>query len=169
MRSYLNALTDPPFAADPPIKLNINGRVLGFVVGVGALLLGSMSVVSLFGVFGFCRNLSLDCSFPILGLVGFVSVLSGYALCVVGGFSMYGLSNEGKARAIYGLLLIAFGDLVGLIGYSGYGLGWFIIHLLFALVVYYLIVISRFPGQAPLVPGPLGGYRTPPSPPPPSK
>ena len=33
-----NILTDPPFAADPPIKLNVPAKTLGLVIGILAII-----------------------------------------------------------------------------------------------------------------------------------
>jgi len=57
-----------------------------------------------------------------------------------------------------------------IVGYGG--VGSFVFDLIIAVVLYYLVVISRWPGDAPLVAtGPTGGYGNPPggygSPPPP--
>ena len=65
------------------------------------------------------------------------------------------------------------GTIIAYSGLAGLGLGigagaiiGFIFWLVIRFIVYYLVVISRFPGEAPLVSSP-GGYGAPPPPPPP--
>ena len=98
----------------------------------------------------------------------------------VGGFRMYQGDRSGKNLVIYGIVVAVIAQVVNLIGtiiaYSGLaGLGLgigagaiigFIFWLVIRFIVYYLVVISRFPGEAPLVSSP-GGYGAPPPPPPP--
>jgi hypothetical protein len=90
---------------------------------------------------------------------------------------------------IYALALAFVGSIVGAIGnivaYSGiytlggYSAGGAIFGLIFGVIVYgivwYIVVISRWPGDVPLVAtgptgygNPPGGYGSPPPPPPPS-
>ena len=119
-------------------------------------------------------------------LIGTIVGLVGYIMSAIAGFQMYGGNRAGKNLMIYGLLVLFIGSVVtaighiiaysGLIGYgAGYAAGGAIFELIFGLIVYgilyYLVVISRFPGEAPLVAAP-GGYGNPPggygSPPPPT-
>ena len=83
---------------------------------------------------------------------------------------MYNLNRAGKNLVIYGLALGLVGGLLELIG--GLGAGGFIFDIIWFVVGWYIVVISRWPGDAPLVAaGPTGGYGNPPggygSPPPP--
>jgi hypothetical protein len=97
---------------------------------------------------------------------------------------MYQLNRDGKRLVIYGLALGFIGGVVSTIGtiifYAGYailgvGYGGAIVGLIIDVIVYaivwYVVVISRFPGETPLVAaGPTGGYGNPPggyNPPPP--
>ena len=174
-----NILTDPPFAADPPIKVNIPAKTVGIV----AAILGILGLI-FFGLFGLfaafalttlatvCNGLT-DCSTGgifFLALVGVIVTLVGSLLYLVGGFQMYNLNRAGKNLVIYGLALGLVGGLLELIG--GLGAGGFIFDIIWFVVGWYIVVISRWPGDAPLVAaGPTGGYGNPPggygSPPPP--
>ena len=181
-----NVLTDPPFAADPPVKFNVNAKILGLVLGILAIIGAIFSLLGLLASFGACTVLGVTiggCGIPILWLLGALVQLVGYILGALGGFRMYQMNREGKLNVIYGLGLGAAGTVLYLIGniifYSGIsviGAGYggaivgVIIDLIVIFILYYLVVISRFPGEAPLVPsayggGYGGGYGSPPPPP----
>jgi len=178
-----NILTDPPFAADPPVKLNIPAKTLGLVL----LILGAIGIIfgllGLFATFGVCSF--GDCGFPILWLLGAIIGLIGVVIGTFGAYQMYQVNRDGKRLVIYGLAIGFLGGIVSTIGniifYSSYailgvGYGGAIFGLIIDVIVYacvwYVVIISRFPGDAPLVAsGPTGGYGSPPggygSPPPP--
>jgi hypothetical protein len=174
-----NILTDPPFAADPPIKVNIPAKTVGIV----AAILGILGLI-FFGLFGLFAAFALTTLSTVcdglpncntggiffLALVGVIVTLVGSLLYLIGGFQMYNLNRAGKNLVIYGLALGLVGGLLELIG--GLGAGGFIFDILWFVVGWYIVVISRWPGDAPLVAsGPTGGYGNPPggygSPPPP--
>ena len=172
-----NAITDPPFAADPPVKLNVNARILGLVIGIlaviGALLtLFAGGLLSLFAFGG---------GFAPIWFLGVLLALVAEIMAAIGGFRMYNLDRGGKVLVIYALAIALVGAVLSLIGqliaYTGiYAFGYapagaivgLIIDAIIYFIIYYLVVISRFPGELPLTPGGMGGYRTPPPPPPPT-
>lgn len=172
-----NALTDPPFAANPPVKLNVNAKILGLVIAILAVLglILSLFAGGLFTIFGFVGGLA-----PIW-LLGVLVAIVAEILVAVGGFQMYNLNRGGKNLVIYGLALGLVGAVLTLVGqliaYSGlllYSAGGAVIGLIFDVIIYgiiyYLVVISRFPGEAPMSPTSYGGGGygggTPPPPPP---
>ena len=180
-----NILTDPPFAADPPIKLNVPAKTLGLVIGILAIIGIIIDLIALPIVFALtsvssdattvCQELGgRDCGTSGifgLALIGVIIGLVGAILYAIGGFRMYQLNRAGKNLVIYGLVVSLVGGIFGIIGYGG--ISSFIFSLIIAVVIYYLVVISRWPGDAPLVatPGgygspPPGGYGSPPPPPP---
>jgi hypothetical protein len=170
-----NVLTDPPFAANPPVKVNVNARILGLVIGI----LAAINAIFTLFVGGLLSVFSFGIGSAFIWLLGVLIGLVAEILAAVGGFQMYNLNRNGKNLVIYGLALGLLGAVVILIGqliaYSGlllYSAGGAIFGLIFAIIIYgiiyYMVVISRFPGEAPLAPGAGGGYRTPPPPPPPS-
>jgi hypothetical protein len=182
-----NILTDPPFAADPPIKLNVPAKTLGLVIGILAIIGIIIALIALPVVFALnnvasdattvCQELGgTNCggSSGIFGLalIGVLIGLVGSVLYAFGGFRMYQLNRSGKDLVIYGLAVNVVGGILGIVGYGG--VGSFIFSLIIAVVVYYLVVISRWPGDAPLVASTPGGYGNPPGggytppPPPPS-
>jgi hypothetical protein len=187
-----NILIDPPFAANPPVKVNVPAKTLGLVL----LILGAIGIIfgllALFTTFGVCTVAGVSiggCGFPILWLLGALIGLIGVCVGTLGAYQMYQLNRDGKRLVIYGLALGLLGAIVTLIGniifYSGLsvlgvGYGGAIFGLIIDVIVYgivwYLVIISRWPGDAPLVAtgstggygNPPGGYGSPPPPPPPS-
>jgi len=171
-----NALTDPPFAADPPIKLNVNAKILGLVIGILAIIGLVLSLIALPVVFAISSAVSSVCGINgvncgtnggifFLALIGVIVSIVGDVLYAIGGFQMYNLNRAGKDKVIYGLVVNLIGGILQIVGYGG--VGGFIFSLIVAIVVYYLVVISRFPGEAPLVAS-AGGYGSAPPPPPPA-
>jgi len=178
-----NILTDPPFAADPPIKLNIPAKTVGLIAGIlgiiGVIFLGLFGLIAalaLTTVSTACNNLNslgvaTNCGTAgifFLALIGVIAGAVAAVLYLIGGFQMYNLNRNGKNLVIYGLALGLIGGLLELIG--GLGAGSFVFDLIWFVVGWYIVVISRWPGDAPLVATslPPGGYGSPPPPPPPS-
>ncbi|HVA20594.1 MAG TPA: hypothetical protein VNN74_00640 [Candidatus Micrarchaeia archaeon] len=140
-------LVNPGFAHNPPVKLNIDAKTLGLVIavlsGIGVLL----EAVGLLGV------LSLGAAYAAAGFAGiaFVAVLglavdlAAALLGLVGGWRMAQANPTGKPLVIYGLALGFLGEIVVGIGY--YAAGGAILGLIVLAVLYYLVVISRFPGE----------------------
>lgn len=179
-----NILTDPPFAANPPVKVNIDAKILGLVLGILAVIGAVFGLIGLLAAFGACTVLGATingCGTPILWILGELVLLVGYIVGAIGGFRMYQMNREGREWVIYGLALGVAGNLIYLIGnivfyssafFGGLGVGYsgaivsFIISFIVYFIVYYLVVIARFPGEAPMVPRSMGGYGAPPPPPP---
>jgi hypothetical protein len=172
-----NALTDPPFAANPPVKVNIDAKILGLVIAILAILgaILNLFVGGLFSIFAFAGG------FAFVWFLGVLIALIADIVGAIGGFRMYNADRTGKVLVIYGLALGVLGSLVHLIGiliaYSGiYAFGFtpvgdiigFIFTAIIYFLVYYIVVISRFPGDAPVAPMSSGGYGGTPPPPPPS-
>lgn len=159
----LHSLTDPPFADDPPLKVPVDSRVLGLVIGILSLVAGlAWLLVSIAGLWvvgsvdPYCNSVAAGSSCGstgifAVGLIGFLLVVAGYMLSAIGGFRMFALVHEAKSQTIYGLLLGAIGGIIATIGYGGF-LSVLIFDLLLAFVIYYLIIVSRFPDEEPLVP-----------------
>lgn len=188
-----NMLLDPPFATNPPVKLNIDAKILGLVLAIlaciGALL--ALLAGGLFAAFAFVGG------FTLIWVLGSLVTIVGYIVGAVGGFQMFNGNRAGKQWLIYGLALGLLGAAINMIGtiiaYSGVSsicsayvvncgysvagpIVGFIISAIVLFILYYLVVISRFPGDAPLAARGgfggtgYGGYGgpggTPPPPPP---
>jgi len=145
----LDTLVNPPFAKDPPVKVNLDAKVVGLVVailgGIGALfaflaligLIGAMAAVTAFGGIFF------------VALIGVIVTLVADVMVAMGGWQMYQGNESGKRLAIYGLAIAFVAELIQMIGFaSGSG----IVPLILLALLYYAIVVSRYPNQAPAAP-----------------
>jgi hypothetical protein len=170
-----NSLINPSFAKNPPVKLNINAKVLGLVVAILACigLLLSLFAGGLFSIIGFIGG------FAPVWFLGVLVAIVAEALGAVGGFQMYRLDPGGKRLVISGLalglagaVLSLVGELMASSGLLGYGSTGAVLGVILDVIVYgiiyYLVVVSRFPNEASR--GPAGAMGPPafgPPPPPP--
>lgn len=143
-------LLEPSFAANPPVKLNVPAKTLGLVLAI----LGAIGVV--FGLLGILALLGLSAAVVafagifVLAIIGMIVGWIGTILSAWGGYQMYQEKREGKAMVIYGLALNVIGSLISTLGGSG-GLSGWLIGALISFAIYYLVIISRFPGDPQLV------------------
>lgn len=141
--SALDSLVEPSFAKDPPVKVNLDAKVVGIVLAILAglgVLLGLVGLLGLFAVgAAFGRILAL-------AFIGVIIAVIADILCVMGGWQMYKGKVEGKRLAIYGLALAFIAELVTIIGY-GFGAGG-LIQLIVLALFYYAVVVSRFSTEA---------------------
>jgi hypothetical protein len=158
------ALVRPGFADHPPLRLNVNARVLGLVmtvVGIAAIVLCVRFVA---GVAGLCNGLSL-CTFPTVDELGNVVLTLGWLVATVGFVLLATSAPSGPSWAVYGLLVVVVGDILSLVGdvifvsanslYYGIGPGAiviFVFWLVVPVVAYYLVVISRAAAPSDLTP-----------------
>lgn len=180
----MNSLVEPGFAKDPPVKLNVNAKILGLVL----LILGALGIlvdlIALIGIFGFCSLYSSPiygsgCSLPVIWLLGTLVGLAATILGTTGAFRMYQENPQGKEWVVYGLILGFIGAVISLIGnlsafngLTGVAAGagvivGLVIDLIIYSIIYYLVVVSRFPSQAPMTPPTAGAWGGPSAPPPP--
>jgi hypothetical protein len=175
----VDMLLHPPFESDPPVKFNINAKTLGLVyailAGIGALF-GLVGVFATFGLSALGAALGVTQIF-ILVVAGAVIGEIGTIMVAWGGYQMYQDKPEGKRMAILGLAVRVLGGLVAAVGgLNPFGLFAWIVGTAVTFCFYYLVVISRFPGEQPLVAsgGMTGGTPPPPggmpggNPPPPA-
>ena len=142
----LDTLVNPPFANDPPIKVNFDAKVVGLVVAILAGIGSLFSLLALLGLLGVAAALSTFGGIYVLALIGVALSLVGDVMATIGGWQMYQANESGKRLAIYGLALSFVAEVIQIIGFSaGSGL----VALILLAVLYYAIVVSRYPGQAP--------------------
>lgn len=143
-------LLEPSFAANPPVKLNVPAKTLGLVLAI----LGAIGAV--FGLLGILALLGLSAAVVafvgifVLAIIGTIISWIGTILSAWGGYQMYQEKREGKATVIYGLVLNVVGSLIAALGGNGGLTGW-LIGALISFAIYYLVIISRFPGEPALV------------------
>jgi hypothetical protein len=173
--SFLDPLVNPTFIdrENPPLKVNVSAKTIGIVAAV----LGALAI--LFYLVAIPTVLALGSTTTILGvvvqthtgnllvaLIGLIVGLIGDLMGTVGGYQMYQGNREGKRLLIYGLVIGTASNLVYNIG-LGVVFSW-VFGLIVTAIIYYFIVISRWPDEAPLVTtGGSSGAAPPPPPPPP--
>ncbi len=146
----LNTLVNPPFAQDPPIKLNVDAKILGAVVAllsVLGILLGLGALPALLGVGAFLAPFA---GFVQLIFIGVIVGLVANVMSLIGGWQMYQGKVGGKRLVVYGLAVWFLGEILSGIGF--FSVGNVILPILVIAIVYYLVVISRFPGEQSLPP-----------------
>ncbi|MGH2498706.1 MAG: hypothetical protein ACRDF0_01215 [Candidatus Limnocylindria bacterium] len=147
-------LLNPPFAKDPPVKLNIPAKTLGLVYAILAAIaaiFGIFGILFLLGLSGFAAAAGLA-GLTILPLVGSIVGEIGTIVVAWGGYQMYQEKREGKKLAIYGIVVYVLGSLISALGGGPEGFVGWIVTVLIAFVLYYLVIISRFSGEPLLVP-----------------
>ena len=141
----LDQLLDPPFAKNPPVKLDIPAKTLGLVY---AILGGIGTLFGVFGLLGLSALAAVVGAGPLFFIGTLIGVI-GTAVAAWGGYKMYQSDRDGKRLAIYGIVLNAVGALVAALSYGGLT-GW-VLNAIFAFVLYYLVIISRFEGEPKVV------------------
>ena len=139
----LDTLVNPPFAKNPPVKLNLDAKVVGLVVailgGLGALFV----FLALLSLLGFGAALSATGIF-FLALIGVILNLVADVMAAIGGWQMYQGNESGKRLAIYGLAIAFVAEIIQMIGFSSSSA---IVPLILLALVYYAIVVSRYPAK----------------------
>lgn len=143
--STLDTLVHPPFANDPPVKLNLDAKVVGLVVAILAAIGGVLSLVGLLGLLGVGAALAAFGGIFALALVGVIVNIVADVLMVRGGWQMYQGNESGKRLVIYGLAIAFLAQIVLALGYTA---GSSILQLILLGIIYYVVVVSRFPAQA---------------------
>ncbi len=145
MAAPLDSLVNPPFATNPPIKLRVDAKMIGLVIAILSALVGLLALWQLLALFTIGYQTSYA-GLYVLFLIDIVVNLVADVMALTGGWQMYRGNPSGKRLAIYGLAL-AF--LVQLVLGLGFGTGVSaIVTLILLAVLYYAVVVSRFPGDA---------------------
>jgi hypothetical protein len=144
MDDQMNMLLNPPFAQNPPF--NLDAKILGIVVAVLSALGVLGSLLAILALLAGSTALAAAGFVGILGIAIIGVLIGGVAdvLSLVGGWQMYQGNAAGKRLVIYGLAIAFAGDVVTAFGYLR--IGNVILPLIVTLILYYLVVISRFPG-----------------------
>ena len=143
--SALDTLVNPPFANDPPVKVNLEAKVVGLVVAILAGLGALLSLLALLGLLGAGAVVgSAFAGIFFIALIGVLINLVADVMAAVGGWQMYQGNESGKRLAIYGLALAFVAQLIQMIGFGSAG---GILGLVLLAIVYYAIVVSRYPAK----------------------
>jgi hypothetical protein len=141
----LDTLVNPPFANDPPVKLNVDAKVVGLVVAILAAIGGLFSLFGLLSLLGVGAALTAFGGIFALALIGFAVNLVADVMMAMGGWQMYQGNESGKRLVIYGLAIAFVAQIVLALGYTASSA---ILQLIVLGIIYYVVVVSRFPGQA---------------------
>lgn len=144
MAAPLDALVNPPFATNPPIRLSVDAKFIGLGVAILAGLFGLIGLYDLLVLL----NAGIQPSYAGIWVVLFVDTvvnLLADAMGLIGGWRMFKGNPAGKRLAIYGLTLsFLVQALLGL----GFGTGpSLIVWLILLAMLYYAVVVSRFTGD----------------------
>jgi len=143
----LDTLVNPPFANDPPVKVNFDAKVVGLVVAILAGIGALFSLLALLGLLG--ANAVAGTAFAgifFIALIGVLVNLVAEVMAAIGGWQMYQGNENGKRLAIYGLALAFVAQIVQMIGFASAG---GIVGLILLAIVYYAIVVSRHSSPRP--------------------
>jgi hypothetical protein len=144
--AYLDQLMNPPFAKDPPVKLDIPAKTLGLVYAIlGGIfgLFGLFAVVAFFGLSTLATVSGVGGVWFLL-LIGSLVSEAGTLLAAWGGYRMYQEDRGGKRPVVLGLAITVVGGLVSALGAYGGGLPGWILSAAITFVLYYLVIISKF-------------------------
>jgi hypothetical protein len=141
--SALDTLVNPPFANDPPVKLNLDAKMVGLVVAILGGLGAFFVFLALLSLLGFGAALSAAGIF-FLALIGVILNLVADVMAALGGWQMYQGNESGKRLAIYGLAIAFVAEIIQMIGFSSSSA---IVPLILLALVYYAVVVSRYPAK----------------------
>ena len=142
--SALDTLVNPPFANNPPVKLNLDAKVVGLVVAILGGLGALFAFLGLLGLLGLGAALSGFAGIFFLALVGVILNLVADVMAALGGWQMYQGNESGKRLAIYGLAIAFVAEIIQMIGFSSSSA---IVPLILLALLYYAIVVSRYPAK----------------------
>jgi len=140
----LDTLVNPPFANNPPVKLNLDAKVVGLVVAILGGLGALFAFLGLLGLLGLGAALSAFVGIFFLALIGVILNLVADVMAAIGGWQMYQGNESGKRLAIYGLAIAFAAEIIQMIGFSS---GSAIVPLILLALLYYAVVVSRYPAK----------------------
>jgi MFS family permease len=153
--SFLDFLVEPTFIDrnNPPLKVNVSAKVIGIIAVVLSalgLLFGLIAIPAVFLIGSAITALGgYHQGILVIALIGLLLALIADVMSLVGGWQMYQGNHNGRRLLIHALALSVAFNLIYTIG--TYNVGGFIFTLIINAIVYYFVLISRFPDEAPLV------------------
>jgi hypothetical protein len=142
---------------NPPLKVNVNAKTIGLVAAIlGAiglllylfLIPATLAIGTAMTVLGTAIPGTVHPGILIVALVGLVIALISEILWTWGGWKMYNEDAEGRKMVVASLGISIVGSIVYNIG-SGSATGW-LGSLIISAIIYYFVMIARFPNEAPL-------------------
>jgi hypothetical protein len=150
--SFLDFLVEPTFIdrSNPPLK--VSATVIGWIAVVLAALglLGLLIAIPVVFAVGTAVALvggttGSHAGIFLLALLGLVLVAITTLMALVGGWQMTQGNHNGRRLLIQSLALNVIFSLIYNIGLAN--VGQFILHLVVNAIIYYFVVISRFPDE----------------------
>jgi len=141
--SFLDFLAEPTFIdrRRPPIR--VSAKVMGWIaVVLSALFLLALLLVGL----GSVIQIRSHPTHFAAALVGFVLVVITQVMALVGAWQMTQGNHNGRRLVAQALILSVIASLIYNIGLSN--LGQFVVQVVIRAVLYFFVVISRFPDEA---------------------
>lgn len=142
----LETLVNPPFAKDPPVKMEVDAKMVGIVLAILAAISLLFGLSGLLAVLGFGSILLAYSGFFALAFLALAVGVVADVIAIIGGWQMYKANPAGKRLAIYGIALAFIAALVSALAYS-FASG--LVELIILAALYYAVVVSRFPGSQP--------------------
>jgi len=149
---------------NPPMKVNVNAKTVGLVSAIlGALfalfaLFAILGLLALGGVATAVGGTGVG-GLVMVGVIFIILALITDLMWTYGGWQMYQEKPEGRSMVVVSLALSFIFSVVG--DLFSTNIGGIIISLIINGAIYYFVMISRFPNEAP-----VAGAVMPPPPPP---
>jgi uncharacterized membrane protein len=141
--SFLDFLAEPKFIDRRHPPLSVSAKVMGWI----ALALSALLLLALLGVgIGSVIQIRSHPTHFAAALVGFVLVAITQVLALAGSWQMTQGNHNGRRLVAQALILSVIASLIYNIGLSN--LGQFVVQVVLRAVVYFFVVISRFPDEA---------------------
>ncbi|HSO92944.1 MAG TPA: hypothetical protein VLS53_00555, partial [Candidatus Dormibacteraeota bacterium] len=100
--SALDSLVEPDFAKNPPVKVNLDAKVVGIVL---AVLAGLSALLGLLGLLGLFAVGAAYGRILLLAFIGIIIAIVADLMSATGGWRKYRGNPQGKRLAIYGIAL----------------------------------------------------------------
>src|SRR5438309_883481 len=107
MDEMTNRLLNPPFAQDPPVKLDIDAKILGIIIAILSaigVIAGLFGLLALIGFSGLLAAVGAS-GIVFLAWIGVLAGLVADVMSLLGGWQMYQALADGKRLCIYGLAI----------------------------------------------------------------
>ncbi len=170
--SFLDPLVEPTFIDrnNPPLKIDVSAKVIGWIaVVLSAIALLALLLVGIAAVFVVGTTMVVGGvttghhpGIFIVAVIGLVLLIIAWLLALVGGWQMTQGNHDGRRLLIQALALSLIFSLIYNIGLSN--ISRFVFQLVVNAIVYYFVLISRFPDEAPVTTSPTPGVSPPGSP-----
>jgi hypothetical protein len=159
--SFLDFLVEPTFIdrSNPPLR--VSATVIGWIavvlsaLGLLGLLLTIPVVFAVGTAVALAGGTTGHSGIFLLALLGLILVAITTLMALVGGWQMTQGNHNGRRLLIQSLALNTLFSLIYNIGLAN--VGQFILHLVVNAIIYYFVVISRFPDEVPVGSGSTPG------------